>query len=262
MAQSESIIQQQQESHVAEITEQAKTIADLRLQLATVQSQYEIVEGQRAAAFEQYTIASNETKPLADENRALKDRVQVLEKQVTGGMQQWQRGFELSMEQKEHELKQVQAQLDLEREIRARTDGREVRRRAAEWYELKKRVEDLEVENLEVERQANAARKREQDLRLREQELEQRVKTLETLATQPSQSQADRGLSQDDMQTETLLSDRSAVLADLDGPTGDDMVWMCTYRDSSDKLCGQAFDTMGVSLLPRFQDSTDVVLNC
>ncbi|QRV88600.1 hypothetical protein RhiJN_16618 [Ceratobasidium sp. AG-Ba] len=261
MLQSESIIRRQQESHAMELADHAKTIADLQLQLAAVQSQYEIAEAQRAASYEQYMVVSNGAKPLADENKQLKARVQVLEKQVAEGLRQWQRGFELNMEQKARELKQLQAQLDLEREIRSRTDGREVRRRAAEWYELKKRVEDLEVENLEVEREANAARNRERELRLREQELERRLVALEPLAVQPSQptvylsqSQGDRGLSQDDMQTETMLSDRSAVLADLDGPVGDDMVWMCTYRDASDKLCGQAFDTMGL-LMSHVLDS-------
>ncbi|KAG9097474.1 hypothetical protein FRC06_007508 [Ceratobasidium sp. 370] len=248
MAQSEAIVQQQQEAYTLELADLAKTIADLRLQLMSAQTQSEIAESQRAAALEQYTIASNEVKPLADANRALNDRVRTLEKQVTAGLLHWQRGFESNMERKGQELKQLQAQLDLEREIRARTDGRDIRRRAAEWYELKKRVEDLEAESLQVEQEAQALRNREKELRLREQELAQREMALKNLPLQPSQSQGDRGLSQDDMQTETMLSDRSAVLAELDGPAGEDMVWMCTYRDSSDRLCGQAFETMGLLL--------------
>ncbi|KAG8729436.1 hypothetical protein FRC12_020982 [Ceratobasidium sp. 428] len=248
MAQSNAIVHQQQETYTAELSAYETTIADLQLQLKTAQSQSEIAESQREAALEQYMIASNEAKSLADINKALNQRVGTLEKQVTAGLMQWRRGFETNMERKEQELKQLQTQLDLEREIRARTDGREIRRRAAEWFELKKRVDDLEAENLQVEQEAGGLRKRESELRLREQEVTQREKALERLPVPPSQSQTDQGLSQDDIQTETLLSDRSAVLADLDGPAGEDMVWMCTYRGSSDKLCGQAFDTMGLLL--------------
>ncbi|KAG9121644.1 hypothetical protein FRC07_002329 [Ceratobasidium sp. 392] len=245
MTQSEAIVHQQQEAYVAELAAHAKVAAELQLQFQAAQTQSEIAESQRAAALEQYMIASNRAKSLADANKELNDRVALLEKQVTAGLMQWQRGFESNMERKEHELKQLQAQLDLERDIRARTDGRDVRRRAAEWYELKKRVEELEAESAEAEQQANALGKRETELRFREQELARREKALERLPVPPTQSQTDQGLSQDDRQAETLLSDRSAALAELDGPTGEDMVWMCTYRDSSDRLCGRAFDTMG-----------------
>lgn len=236
--------------HAREIQVQSTIIQDLQTRIEGVRSQFEISESQREFALEQYTIASTEAKRLSDENKKLGDNVQKLEKQLKDGLRQWQVGFESNVERHQQEIQKLDGQLAAEREMYARAKAPELCRRAAEWYELKERIKELEEESADAERREAGLREREREIRSKELEIAEREQALEQ-APRPSQSQAvqqGQGLSQDDLQTETMLSDRSAVLASLDGAAGDEMVWMCSYRDESGKICGKVFDTMGMLL--------------
>lgn len=187
---------------------------------------------------------------------ALSSRVEKLEKQVDVGIRQWREGSEAVAEQLKQRTKMLEMQLKIQTEMHARANAPDICRRAAEWYEQKKRIEDLEVERRETEEAEETMRERERVVRRREQELADREEAIarrERMAdTQPTRfelaSQGGAILSQDDMHTETMLTDKSAVLAELDGPTGEDLVWMCSYRDPTDRPCGKVFNTMGVSI--------------
>ncbi|CCO29077.1 hypothetical protein BN14_03079 [Rhizoctonia solani AG-1 IB] len=208
------VLQQAREEHAQELKMQADTITDLKSQLEVVRNQYETAESQREFALDQYTKASTEAKRMSDENRTLEAKVKRLERQLNSGLRQWQSGFESNVARHKQEVQILQGQLKLEREIYARSKAPELCRRAAEWYGLKKRVEELEEEAVEAERREALLREREVEIRRRELAIADREQVLEdsVRATQ-SQHQTTQRLSQDDLQTETMLTDQSAILA-------------------------------------------------
>ncbi|CUA77128.1 Nascent polypeptide-associated complex subunit alpha, muscle-specific form [Rhizoctonia solani] len=243
------IIQQEREARAEEAELQSATILDLQKQLEVARSQYETAELQREFALEQYTRASTEAKRISDENKVLEAKVETLERSLSSGLRQWQIGFESNVERHQQEVQMLKGQLTVEREIYTRSKAPEVCRRAAEWYELKKQIKELEEDAAEAERREATLRERELEIRRKELAIADREQALEdSMRTMQSQAPTTRHLSQDDLQTETMLTDRSAVLADLDGDLGDEMVWMCSYRESTGKICGKVFDTMGMLL--------------
>ncbi|CAE6437595.1 unnamed protein product [Rhizoctonia solani] len=243
------VIQQERDEHAEAIGMQSAAILDLEKQLEVVRNQYETAESQREFALEQYTRASTEAKRMSDENRVLETKVAKLERQLNSGLRQWQIGFESNVARHQQEVQTLKGQLALEREMYTRSKAPELCRRAAEWYELKKQIKELEEDAAEAERREALLRDREIDIRRREMAIADREQALEdsVRATQ-SQVQTSQRLSQDDLQTETMLSDGSAVLAGLDGDLGEELVWVCSYRESTGKICGKVFDSMGMLL--------------
>ncbi|KAG8762453.1 hypothetical protein FRC11_009304 [Ceratobasidium sp. 423] len=250
------VLQQEREEHAEAIEMQSATILNLEKQLELVRSQYETAESQREFALEQHTRASTEAKRMSDENKVLEAKVEKLERQLSSGLRQWQVGFESNVARHQQEVQMLKGQLTIEREMYARSKAPELCRRAAEWYELKKQIKELEEEAAEAERRETLLRDREIDIRRRELAVAGREQALEDSerATQ-SHAQTTR-LSQDDLQTETMLSDRSVVLAGLNGDLGEELVWMCSYRESTGKICGKVFDSMGQSQEPNTPQPT------
>ncbi|CAE6468958.1 unnamed protein product [Rhizoctonia solani] len=244
------VFQQAREEHAQEAETQANVISDLKTQLEVIRNQYDTAESQREFALEQYTRASTEAKRMSDENKALEAKIKKLERQLSSGLRQWRSGFESNVVRHKQEVQTLQGQLKLEREMYARSKAPELCRRAAEWYELKKRVEELEEEATEAERLEALLREREGEIRRRELAVADREQALEdsVRATQ-SQAQTTQRLSQDDLQTESMLTNQSTILASLDGELGEEMVWMCSYRESTGKICGKVFESMGLTPL-------------
>lgn len=244
-------LEEERTTHTHQLQMQSEAISSLEEQLEGVRSQFEIAESQREFAFDQYRIASTEAKRLSDENKKLEANATKTAKQLKFGLRQWQLGFESSVARHRQEVAGLKGQLELEREMYLRSKAPDLCRRAAEWYELKKRIEELEKDCAEAQAHEAELNERERILRGRELEVCEREHALSSSTTQlQSQTQTDqedKELSQDDLQTETILLDRSAVLAGLNDSLGEDMVWMCSYRENSGKICGKAFDTMGVS---------------
>ncbi|CAE6495641.1 unnamed protein product [Rhizoctonia solani] len=243
------VLQREREEHAKEVEMQSATILELQKQLEATRNQYETAETQREFALEQYTRASTEAKRISDENKILEAKVERLERGLSNGLRQWQVGFESNVAQHQQEVQMLKGQLAIEREMYARSKAPELCRRAAEWYELKKQIKDLEEDAAEAERRESVLREREIEMRRRELVLADREQALEDSmrAIQPQAPMTQR-LSQDDLQTETMLTDRPAVLADLDGDLGEEMVWMCSYRESTGKICGKVFNSMGMLL--------------
>ncbi|CAE6471966.1 unnamed protein product [Rhizoctonia solani] len=243
------ILQQEREEHAREVQMQSVTILDLQKQLEAARSQYDTAEFQREFALEQYTRASTEAKRISDENKILEAKVEKLERSLSSGLRQWQIGFESNVAQHQQEVQMLKGQLAIEREMYARSKAPELCRRAAEWYEFKNQIKELEEDAAEAERREAVLREREIEMRRRELALADREQALEdSMRAIQSQATTTQRLSQDDLQTETMLTDRSAVLADLDGDLGDEMVWMCSYRESTGKICGKVFNSMGMLL--------------
>ncbi|CAE6516196.1 unnamed protein product [Rhizoctonia solani] len=246
------LLQQERKEHAEEIEMRSATISDLQKQVEAARSQYDTAESQREFALEQYTRASTEAKRMSDENKLLEAKVEKLERNLSSGLRQWQIGFESNVARHQQEVQALKGQLAVEREMYARSKAPELCRRAAEWYELKKQIKELEEDATEAERREVQLREREIGLRGRELAIADREQALEdSMRAMQSQVQTTQGLSQDDRQTETMLSDQSAILAGLDGDLGEEMVWMCSYRENTGKICGKVFDSMGVSHIPN-----------
>ncbi|KDN43244.1 hypothetical protein RSAG8_06211, partial [Rhizoctonia solani AG-8 WAC10335] len=242
-------LQQEREAHAEEVEMRSVTILDLQKQLEAARGQYETAESQREFALEQYTRASTEAKRMSDENKVLEAKVERLERNLSSGLRQWKIGFESNVVRYQLEVQTLKDQLAIEREMYARSKAPEHCRRAAEWYELKKQIKELEEDAAEAARREALLREQEVEIRRRELAIADREKALEdSMRAMQSQLPTAERLSQDDFQTETLLTDRSAVLASLDGDLGEEMVWMCSYRESTGKICGKVFNSMGMLL--------------
>ncbi|KAJ1306539.1 hypothetical protein OPQ81_007540 [Rhizoctonia solani] len=240
-------LQQERKVHVEEIEMQSATISDLQKQLEAARSQYETAESQREFALEQYTRASTEAKRISDENKVLEAKIEKLERQLSSGLHQWKIGFESNVVRHQQEIRTLEGQLAIEREMYTRSKAPELCRRAAEWYELKKQIKELEEDAAEAERREALLREREVEIRRRELAIADREQALEdSVRAMQFQAPMTQNLSQDDLQTETMLSDRSAILAGLNGDLGEEMVWMCSYRENTGKICGRVFETMGM----------------
>ncbi|KAH7335559.1 hypothetical protein B0J17DRAFT_670627 [Rhizoctonia solani] len=195
----------------------------------------EILQQEREEHAEEIETHSTEAKRMSDENKILEARVEKQERQLSSGLRQWQAGFESNVARYQQEIQTLKGQLKIEREMYSRSKAPDLCRRAAECTEAERREALLREREVEI-------RRRELEIADREQALKDSVRAMQ------SQAQTTQRLSQDDLQTETMLTDRSAVLTSLDGDLGEELVWMCSYRENTGKICGKVFDSMGMLL--------------